>query len=525
MSDVIIVGAGAAGVAAAMGASEAGERPIVMDVGIDVDRPDFRVEENLYAHATAHDRFDLMIGEAGEGLSNLLGETDVPVKLTAPGAAWVTRGASALAPVEERDFSAVQSFARGGLANAWGAGLYRFTDDDLTGFPISQYELDPHFDRLTEEIGIGGEADDLAPFFGSTKGLMQPLRLSRNIGDVYRRYRNLRSRPESFYIGRARVAALTEERDGRPAYAYHSTDFFQEDRSLYSPRYTLERLAAEHRIDYRPGVLVGRYREVDDGIEVHAHDLQTDARRVFHCRRLVLAAGAINTSRIVLASNEDYETELPLLENPALQFPLVLPAALGRRLDTEAFGLVQLNLVWDAKTYGQRLQGSIMEITAPARAEFFDGFPFAARDNIALIRNMLPAMIVMQLFFPGDAQPPAKLSLTPEGQLRIEGHPNRIDTKGLRPLLRFLMRLGCVTVPSMIVRVPTGHAVHYACTLPMKRSPGRYQCDADGRLGGSGNVFIADSAAFSRLPAKNMSFAMMANAMRVAERVAKGVRS
>jgi choline dehydrogenase-like flavoprotein len=129
----------------------------------------------------------------------------------------------------------------------------------------------------------------------------------------------------------------------------------------------------------------------------------------------------------------------------------------------------------------------------------------------------------MQLFFPGETQPPARLSLAPDGRLRIEGQPNRIDTRGLRPLLRFLMRLGCVTVPSMIVRVPTGHAVHYACTLPMKRSPKRYQCDIDGRLGGSGNVFIADSAAFSRLPAKNMSFAMMANAMRVAERVAKGV--
>jgi len=179
--------------------------------------------------------------------------------------------------------------------------------------------------------------------------------------------------------------------------------------------------------------------------------------------------------------------------------------------------------VWDSEGYGQRLQASIMEITAPARAEFFAGFPFSAKSNLGLIRHMLPAMIVMQLFFPGEAQPPAKISLQENGRLRIQGHPNRVNTRKLRPLLRFLMRLGCMTVPSLIVRVPMGHAVHYASTMPMKRSPHRYQCDADGRLSGAQNVFIADSAAFSRLPAKNMSFAMMANAVRVAGRVAKGV--
>jgi choline dehydrogenase-like flavoprotein len=65
------------------------------------------------------------------------------------------------------------------------------------------------------------------------------------------------------------------------------------------------------------------------------------------------------------------------------------------------------------------------------------------------------------------------------------------------------------------VRVPTGHAVHYTSTLPMKHEPDRYECYPDGRLFGTRNVYVVDSAGFTRLPAKNMSFAMMANAMRI----------
>ena len=95
-------------------------------------------------------------------------------------------------------------------------------------------------------------------------------------------------------------------------------------------------------------------------------------------------------------------------------------------------------------------------------------------------------------------------------------HSNSIDFRGLRPLLRFLFKLGALTHPSLIVRVPTGHSVHYAATLPMKESPGAYQCSPDGRLSGTNAVYVVDSASFTSLPAKNMSFAMMANAMRVA---------
>ena len=199
-----------------------------------------------------------------------------------------------------------------------------------------------------------------------------------------------------------------------------------------------------------------------------------------------------------------------------MQIPFVLPASIGRALDTHAFGLTQLNLIWESQAFGCRAQGSLLELTSPMRAEFFGRFPLSARGNLGLVRDMLPAMLLLQLFFPGSAQAPARLSLGEDGTLRIQGHPNAVEIKKLGGLLAALRSVGLWTLPMLIQKPVTGHAIHYAGTLPMRESPGRYQCDPAGKLAGTRRVFIADSASFSGLPAKNMSFGMMANAMRIA---------
>ena len=59
----------------------------------------------------------------------------------------------------------------------------------------------------------------------------------------------------------------------------------------------------------------------------------------------------------------------------------------------------------------------------------------------------------------------------------------------------------------------------------MRRIPETpYECDPDGKLHGTDCVYVADGAAFPVLPAKNHSFGIMANAMRIAEGVSARVK-
>lgn len=512
--------------AAALQLADEGLRPLIVDVGH--ARPDKLpyVADNLYSHRREHDTYDLLIGERFQGLGNLLGRRPVPAKLTAPNLEYVTRDAERLSPIAESGFCAIQSFATGGLANAWGAGLYRFCDGDLVDFPIQVGQLSPYFDRLTREIGISGTNDDLAPFFGTPASLYPPLRLSHNAGKLYARYgvRRPYFRERGIFVGRAHVAVLTEEKEGREVCGYTNTEMWQESAAIYSPAMTLKRLTDSDKALYRTGILVQSWSESEEGVQVEGLDLGSQQPVRFAGKALILAAGAINSAKIVLRTHRDFDTKLPLLENPALLIPLVLLQSIGRRLDKDAFGLVQLNLIWECGSFGTRLQGSIMELTSPARAEFFRRLPYCARENLALLRYLLPGMLLMQLFFPDDPAHAARLSLHPLGHLRIEGPSRRIEPKGTVPLLRALRRIGVWTHPSLIVSVPAGHSIHYAGTLPMSAAPRSYGCEPCGRLWGTKRVYVADSASFPVLPAKNMSFGMMANAMRIASEAARHVR-
>lgn len=523
MPEIIIVGSGAAGTAAALELAGRGIRPLMLDVGHTDPGRIPRVDENLYAYRQHHDSFDLLIGADFRGVADVLTGRVGVAKLNAPNMAFVTQDADRLGPVEAVDFDPIQSFAQGGLANAWGAGLYRFTAADLTGFPIGEADLAPYFDRLTDEIGISGADDDLAPYFGDPAGLLPPLDLSFNAGKLYQSYCRKRQKLNRLgvYVGRPRLGVLSVAKDDRPACDYSNLEFWQVSPYLYTPVITLQKLIAAGQIDYRPGVLVRSWAEGDEGVIVQGVEVDTGRPVSFAGRKLLLAAGAINTSRIVLQTYQDCRTRLRLLENPAVQIPFVLPTSVGRRLDTRAFGLVQLNLVWESAAWGGLLQGSIMELTSPMRAEFFGRFPLSARANLGLVRDLLPAMLLMQLFFPGGVQEPAQLSLKEDGRLRIEGRPNGVDLRRLGTLLAALRSAGLWTHPALIYKPTTGHAIHYAGTLPMATRPERYQCDPSGRLWGTQHVYIADSACFSDLPAKNMSFGMMANAMRIAAHAAR----
>jgi choline dehydrogenase-like flavoprotein len=519
MVDLIIVGSGAAGAAAALQLARRGIRPTMLDVGITPSEPSPRAKGNLYEWRQGHDSFDLQIGADLRGVSDVLtGQVGV-AKLNAPNATFVTAKAQRFSPVDAVNFDPIQSFAFGGLGNAWGAGLYRFVDADLAGFPIRPADLDPYADVLTREIGISGADDDLSPYFGSPAGLQPPLALSHNAAAVLARYgRNrLGLNRGGVFLGRPRIAALSAPLDGREAVDYSNTEFWQDQPYLYTPALTLKKLIAAGQLDYRPEILVHSWTETPTGVIVRGREGATNAPVELTGSALLLAAGAIGTSKIVLGSAGDVETRLPLLENPALQIPFVLPGSLGRALDAHCFGLTQLNLIWQAIAYGCTVQASLLEVTSPMRAEFYGRFPLSARANLALVKQMLPAMLVMQLFFPAAVQPPAQLGLQPNGHLRIDGHPNAIDLRKLGGLLAAMRSLGLWTHPILIQRPVTGHAIHYAGTLPMRESPGRYECDSAGKLSGTKCIYIVDSACFSSLPAKNMSLGMMANAMRIAE--------
>ena len=82
-----------------------------------------------------------------------------------------------------------------------------------------------------------------------------------------------------------------------------------------------------------------------------------------------------------------------------------------------------------------------------------------------------------------------------------------------------LNSLGCK--PLKTIYTPHGGSIHYAGTLPFNDNGENFSIHSNGKLGGTKNVFVADGSGFKYLPAKGLTFTLMANAYNVAKNVLK----
>src|SRR6185369_17867309 len=80
-----------------------------------------------------------------------------------------------------------------------------------------------------------------------------------------------------------------------------------------------------------------------------------------------------------------------------------------------------------------------------------------------------------------------------------------------------LRRLGCVVPPGMAHVRPKGASVHYAGLIPMGPGDSPLGATAEGKSRDVEGIYFADGVTFPFLPAKNITFTLMANAVRVAK--------
>jgi choline dehydrogenase-like flavoprotein len=104
--------------------------------------------------------------------------------------------------------------------------------------------------------------------------------------------------------------------------------------------------------------------------------------------------------------------------------------------------------------------------------------------------------------------------------LLIKYSPPALENKNLKNLIsqvkRILLKLGVVVPPGMLHIRPMGASVHYAGTIPMSIAPVPLTASAACRSHDFPNLHFVDGTCFPFLPAKNLTFSLMANAARVA---------
>jgi len=528
---VVVVGSGASGVHFTLSALEKGHEVLMLDVGRRRSRPPAATFNELKTGVS--DPVQFFLGENFEALS--LPGNDSEYYAFAPSQNHVISGLDDF-QLRTSGFNPLLSFAAGGLAEIWCAGCYPLTDGDLREFPIDHSDLAPFYEKVAKRIGISGTDDDMTRFYPLHDGLLEPLALdehSQVLLRSYYRHKNKLNRKHRCYMGRARIATLSRDLNGRKACSYLGrcrwgcpTD------SIYVPTLTLSECLAHENFTYVSGVRVSHFLS-GPGNRIHkvvARSVSDDRQHEFDVGTLVLAAGTLSSSKIFMDSiyraTGERITLHGLLDNRQILMPFVNLNLIGRQFDPETYQYQQLVIALDADDPQDRSYGLVTTLKTALIHPIVASFPTSMATALSMFRNIHAALAMLNINFSDHRRDENQLSLEVDGQngetrLAIQYRPDATEgekiqreTKRYRRILR---QLGCIA-PSNATHVrPMGASVHYAGTIPMTENGAGPTTDETCRSRDLENLYFVDGTTFPSLPAKNLTFTLMANAARVAE--------
>jgi choline dehydrogenase-like flavoprotein len=151
--------------------------------------------------------------------------------------------------------------------------------------------------------------------------------------------------------------------------------------------------------------------------------------------------------------------------------------------------------------------------------------PFDLASALWIFRNAHAALGLVNVNFHDERRESCSLALEVDSDgsskllLRYEpaaDEPERI-AGALRDVKRALRALGCIAPPGMAYVRPMGASVHYAGVLPMRRERAPLCTSPLGESYDLSGLYFVDGSTFPFLPAKNLTFTLMANAARIAD--------
>ncbi len=207
---IVVVGSGVSGAHAALTLLERGKDVELWDVGR---------EEAAFTEpgATFHD----LKSRLADPVTHFLGpELEALVPPTAPELLRYPPSRQYLASSEDPlwsfttdGFFPYGSFAKGGLANGWGANALRFDQNDLAEWPVSASEMETAYKTVYSRIPVAGPTDDdLTPHLHDVRPSQPPVRLTASDHRLLHAYQRRKRKLEALgvRIGLARLAVVTD---------------------------------------------------------------------------------------------------------------------------------------------------------------------------------------------------------------------------------------------------------------------------------------------------------------------------
>ncbi|MGH7539965.1 MAG: hypothetical protein ACRELC_03095, partial [Gemmatimonadota bacterium] len=407
METVTVVGSGASGVHFALTLLKKGRRVRMLDVGLEGRPPTEPTRTLEELKRVLDDPVQWFLGDDLSGLA--LPGSEGEFYGFPPQKEYVFASPAGASRDRSLGFEPLSSFAGGGLAQAWTAGVYPFNDDELAEYPFSYDEIAPFYSEIAARIGVTGRVDDLARFMPVHEHLVEPVELDAHSRALLARYESIRASLHArhrCYVGRSRVATLAAPRDGRAACEYLGRCLWGcPVEALYTPALTLRECRRYDGFEYEGGVLVEAF-DFDEQRRVRSVALRPAGGGALEHRPveiLALAAGTLSSARIWLESwrrrGERKRLE-GLMDNPQVLVPFVSLGRIAKPYEPRAYQYHQLSLGFEGDGPREYVHGQLTTLTTAQAHPILQSMPLDLKTAQFVFRNVRGALGLVNLNFP-----------------------------------------------------------------------------------------------------------------------------
>ncbi len=531
MPEVTVIGSGASGVHFAISLLKKGMKVRMIDVGY--EKPKNMNPEDSYEDLKKNlkDPVSYFLGKEFESVVSP--EFAKEIYGFSPGKKYIFKKPDGF-DVTEEGFESLFSFAQGGLAEAWTGGSYAFNNADLEDFPFEYKDIEPYYNEVAERIGVIGADDDLAQFFPFHKNLLSPLTLDENSEALNKAYIKNREKIQKMgvYMGRSRIAVLSEDKGKRKACDYSGRCMWNcPTDSIYVPSITLEECKTYDNFTYIQGVKVSHFTYKNDKISgLIAENIQTKKQETYNIEKLVLAAGTLSSSKIFLDSIYNHSGEihkLPgLMDNRQILVPFINLKMIGKKYNPDTYQYHQLAMGIQTEIPKEYIHGQITSLKSALMQPALQSMPLDYKTAIFLTKNLHAALGVFNINFHDTRREENYISIKENSKentiMRLKYSPPVGEDKRVKFALgkvkKFLAKVGAIVPPGQAHTRPMGASVHYSGTIPMSNEKKPFTVTENCKSNDFANLYFVDGTPFPFLPAKNLTFSLMANAARVADK-------
>lgn len=422
--------------------------------------------------------------------------------------------------------ASVVSGAYGGFSTVWGAQIMVYPEAGFASWPVTRADLEPHYRAVLSAMPYAAVADDLAerfPLMADAEPLPPPAPRTAAVLAAYRRNRS-KVRRLGVTVGQARLA-LAAGRCVRCGLCMTGCPYGL----VYSASQTFDALRSSGRVDYHGGVVAHRLGEEGDQAIVVVSDRRTGQRRQLRADRVLVACGAMGTTRLVLGSTGTGERMVTMAESVQFVVPMgSLAPTPDPRASTE-MTLNQFNMVVSLDEEGADLAQVHFYPYNPAMLHALPG-PKTGTVGRGITAAVLRRLTVGLGYLPSWASPRLQVTVGADGS---DGLPSltvrREEADGSSPaMLRSVLARMARVAPHLdlwpivpAVSVAAGaKSYHFGGSFPHRAGAsgpvGDLTTDVLGRLPRWRRIHLVDASVFPSVPAPTFTLTVMANAHRIA---------